>query len=64
MKKLIKETTRKERVELAKRAFGVATSDGVAPSDIATKLVKKYIDGEMELEQVKKELLQFYNKNR
>lgn len=63
MSNLIKDTTKKERSKLVKNALAISNADGSVPSDKAIKLAKKYIDGEMELEQIKEELIKYYKKN-
>lgn len=63
MKNLIKDTTKEERENIVKNAFAIATADGRVPSGAVTKLAKKYIDGEMELEQVKNEIIKLYSNN-
>lgn len=63
MKYLIKDTTKQEREDIVKRALAIATADGRLPTDIAIQLAKKYIDGQMELEQVKNEIIRLYSDN-
>lgn len=63
MKYLIKDTTKEERMQLVKKAFGIAIADNQVPTDTSIELVQKYINGEMELEQVKQKIIQIYNKN-
>lgn len=62
MSYLIKDTTKEEREKIVKNAFTIAISDDQLPSNYAISLAKKYIDGEMELEQVKEELIKKYKK--
>lgn len=62
MSNLIKNTTKEERSKLVKRALAISNADGSVPSDKAIELAKKYINGEMELEQVKDELIKQYKK--
>lgn len=59
---LIKNTTREQRIKLVKNALGMVITDDILPSDDAIKLVNKYINGEMELEEVKNKIIEKYNK--
>lgn len=59
---LIKNTTREQRIKLVKNALGMVITDDRLPSDDAIKLVNKYINGEMELEEVKNKIIEKYNK--
>ena len=63
MKYLIKDTTREERKNIIKNALGIAVADGRVPSDDVINLAQKYINGEMELEQVKEETIKKYKQN-
>ena len=63
MKSLIKDTTREERKNIVKNALGIAVADGRVPSDDVINLAQKYINGEMELEQVKEETIKKYKQN-
>jgi hypothetical protein len=55
---LIKNTTREERVDIAKEAFAIASGAGMAPDEETLKIVKQYIDGTKELEEVQKEIIE------
>ena len=63
MKYLIKDTTKEERENIVKNALAISNADGSFPTDAAIKLAKKYIDGEMELEQVQNEIIKLYSDN-
>ena len=63
MKYLIKETTKEEREKIVKKALAIANADGRVPTDDAIQLAKKNIDGEMELDQIKNEIIKLYNEN-
>lgn len=63
MKYLIKDTTREERKNIVKNALGIAVADGRVPSDDVINLAQKYINGKMELEQVKEETIKKYKQN-
>lgn len=63
MKYLIKDTTKAERENIVKNALAISNADGSVPTDAAIKLAKKYIDGEMELEQVQNEIIKLYSDN-
>ena len=58
----IKNTTKKQREELVKKALAISVSGADAPTEEATKLVREYIDGKKELEVVQKEIIAMYKK--
>lgn len=57
---LIKNTTKEQRENLVKEALAISVSGVIPPSEEATKLVKQYIDGEKELIEVQKEIINLY----
>ena len=59
---LIKDTTKEERKKIVKNAFGVTISSNEMPSKEVIVLTKKYINGEMELEDVQKKVIEMYRK--
>ena len=59
---LIKNTTRDQRINFVKNALGISISGAQIPTDETLKLVKQYVDGEKELEQVQKEIIERYKK--
>lgn len=59
---LIENTTREDRIKLVKDALGISLSGASIPSDDTLKLVKEYIDGNMELEEVQKQVVERYKK--
>lgn len=63
MKVLINETTKEERKALVEKAFGISLTGGQAPSTFAIELAKQYVDGEKELAQIQKEMIERYKKN-
>ncbi len=62
MEYLIKNTTREERKKIAKKALGISISGNSMPSEETIKLVKQYVDGKMELEEVQKKIIERYKK--
>jgi len=58
----IKNTTKKQREEIVKRALAISVSGADAPSKEATKMVKDYIDGKMELVEVQKRIIELYKR--
>ena len=62
MKYLIKDTTREERKKLAKSALAISVASNEMPSKEAIELVKQYVNGYMELEEVKKKIIERYKK--
>jgi len=64
MKYLINETTKEERIELVYKALGISMSGADKPSKEAIILAQKYIEGEMELEEIQKEIINLHKKKK
>ncbi len=62
MNYLIENTTRQERIAIVKKALGISISGADVPTDETLKIVKQYVDGEKELEDVQKEVIERYKK--
>lgn len=62
MSYLIKDTTKEERMKMAKNAFGISIASNERPSNETVKLVKEYINGNMELEEIQKQIINKYKK--
>ena len=62
MSYLIKDTSKEERKKIAKNAFGISIASNEMPSNEVVELVKQYIDGKMELEDVQKKVIEKYRK--
>lgn len=62
MSYLIKDTTQEERKKIAKSALAISVSSNEIPSKETISLVKQYIDGKMELEDVQKKVIERYKK--
>lgn len=62
MSYLIKDTSKEERKKIAKNAFGISIASNEIPSKEVIELVKQYIDGNMELEEVQKKVIDIYRK--
>lgn len=62
MSYLIKDTSKEERKKIAKNAFGISIASNEMPSKDVIELVKQYIDGKMELEDVQKKVIEKYRK--
>lgn len=62
MNYFIKDTTREERKKIAKNALAISVSCEEMPSDETIKIVKEYVDGKMELEEVQKKVIERYKK--
>lgn len=56
----IKNTTREQREELVKNALAISLAGTEEPSKETMKLVRQYIDGEKELSEVQKEIVEQY----
>ncbi len=62
MSYLIKDTSKEDRKKLAKNAFGISIASNERPSNETITLVKEYINGNMELEEVQKQIINRYKK--
>jgi hypothetical protein len=62
MSYLISETTKEEREKIVYKALGISLSDADYPSEKVMSLVRKYIDGTMELEEIQKQVIEYYQK--
>lgn len=60
MNYLISETTKEERLKIVYKALGISMSDAPAPSKEAMDIVNQYIEGNMELEEVQKRIIDMY----
>ena len=59
---LIKDTPREERKKIAKSALAISVGSNESPSKETIDLVKQYVDGKMELEDVQKNVIERYTK--
>ena len=62
MKYLIRETTKEEREKIVYKALGISLSGADYPSDYVMNLVKKYINGEKELDDIRNEVIDYYKR--
>lgn len=60
MKYLINETTREERELIVEKALAISLSGAKKPSQKTLDLVNEYIDGNIELEEVQKQVIELY----
>ena len=59
----IKNTTKEQRKEIVKTALAISISGSDFPSQEALNIVKEYIDGITELEDVQKKIIALYKKD-
>lgn len=59
-KYLIKNSTKEERQKLLDGAIAISMLGAPAPSKEAMEFYQKYIDGQMELDEVKEKLIEMY----
>lgn len=57
---LIKNSTKEERQKRLNDALAISTLDCKEPEPKAMELYQKYIDGEMELDEIKDKLIEMY----
>ena len=57
---LIKDTTMEERENIVNKALAILLSDAEMPSDDVIELSKRYINGEMELDEIQKIVINKY----
>lgn len=62
MKYLIDETTQEEREQIVQKALSISLSGANKPSDELLELTEEYIKGRIELDEIKKIILEKYNK--
>lgn len=60
----IDKTTRKDRIKLVKKALAISISGADVPTDETLNLTKDYVDGKIELEELKNKIIDKYNKNK
>lgn len=58
---LISQTTKDERKEIIKKALGLSLLGNKMPSDEVLNMAKEYIEGNIELDEIQKRVLQKYN---
>jgi len=64
MSVLIKDTTREERENIIKNALSLSSVDAAPPTEQSMALYNEYIEGNMELSDVKAKIISMYvNKN-
>lgn len=61
-KYLIKNSTKEERQKLVNGAIAIQSTGGGLPTQKAMDIYQKYIDGEMEIDEVLEEVLKNYKK--
>lgn len=59
----IKNTTKKQRAEIIKKAIAISISGADFPTDEALKIAKEYVDGITELEDVQKKIINMYKRS-
>lgn len=62
MEYLIENTTREERKKIAKKALAISIGSNEMPSKEVIDIVKQYVDGEIELKEVQKRVIERYKK--
>ncbi len=60
---LIKNTTKKQRSEIIKKALSISMSGADIPTDKALEIAKEYIDGITELEDAQKKIVNLYKRS-
>lgn len=59
---LIKNTTKQQRREIVKTAFALSMTDDNLPTKKAASIIKEYIDGITEIEEVQQKIIKLYKK--
>ncbi len=57
---LIANSTREERIKYISDAIAISTLDAKEPTTFGKALYKKYIDGEMELSEIRERIIEHY----
>lgn len=60
---LIKDTTKEQREKIVKDAIALSTLDALPPTERGYNFLKKYIEGEMELNEIVNIILSPYKNN-
>ena len=58
----IKNTTKKQRREIVKESIALSLTGSDMPSDEALKIMKEYVDGKSEIEEVQRKIIAMYKK--
>lgn len=56
----IKNTTKEQRKEIVKTALALSVTGSDMPTDEALKIMKEYVDGISEIEEVQKKIIDMY----
>lgn len=59
----IKNTTKAQRREIVKNALAISITGADFPSDKVLEIVKEYVDGISEIEEVQKKIIALYKKD-
>ncbi len=62
MSNLIKDTTKEERMKKVRQAMAITAANNEFPSDEVLQLAKKYVDGELELDEVTNLVIKKYKR--
>ena len=60
----VDKTTRKDRIKLVKKALAISISGADVPTDETLNLTKDYVDGKIELEELRQKIIDKYNKDK
>lgn len=58
---LISQTTKEERKQIIKKALGLSLLGNKMPSNEVLNMAKEYIEGNIEIDEIQKKVLQKYN---
>ena len=62
MSYLIKDTNKNQRKELVKKAYTISVASNETPTDETLELLKEYVDGKTELDDIKQKIINKYRK--
>ena len=63
MNTLIKDTTKEERILIARKALAISLTGAQEPSKKTLELIQQYIDGQKELIDIQQEIVKEYDEN-
>ncbi len=63
MSYLIKDTSKEERKKIAKEALAISVASDKMPSKKVIELTKEYINGKIELDEIKRRIIEHYRKS-
>ena len=58
----VKDTSREDRLKIAKNALAISVGSNVTPTKETIEVVKQFVDGKMDVKEVQKKVIERYKK--